>query len=261
MTNKALYEGCVDLWYGIEPIHYFNMGEFVTGERGCYHGPSEYRAPGYIEGTGLTLASPSIANWLFAVESVYDFSTMEHDYFVNGSFDISGLPGFGLSDFLWGGVGTQYSGYVYGLRTTQSINDQYPGAAFVGYLGISGGTGSGLREGIGVGIGTTGFVSIKDPTIRGYSQYISISLGFDPLPIVDAGLGIIQMKSATYNTPSTYIGDKGVKALNLYLDILLGRHSVWLSDFQLLPSMLTLDSRFHAANSALKYITAYEDLH
>ncbi len=50
MPNKAMYEGCVDLYYGIEPLSYFEMGKYVTGSQGCYHGPEKYRAPGYLEG-------------------------------------------------------------------------------------------------------------------------------------------------------------------------------------------------------------------
>jgi hypothetical protein len=52
-----------------------------------------------------------------------------------------------------------------------------------------------------------------------------------------------------------------VKAMNLYLDILLGRHTVWLSDIQLLPTIVELNSRLPAANMALKYATVYKELH
>ena len=262
MPNKSMYEGCVNLWYGIEPINFFtSYGEFITGERGCYHGPSRYRAPGYIEGTGLAIASPSIVNWLFAVESVYDFSTMEHDYFVSGSFDVAGVPGVGFSDFLWGAVYSQYSGYVYGLRSDRFLENQYGGLSIVGYIGASIGSGGDLREGVGAGIGFTGFVSNADPAIRGYTKYVSMSVGFElPIPFVDTGLGIIYMKSGSGSRPSRYVENMEVKALKLYSHILLGKHSIWLSDLYPIPSKMELNSRFAAANMALKYAIVFREL-
>ena len=77
-------------------ISYFELVTTVTGERGCYQGPDAYRASGYIEGLGLT-GTPSVVNWLFAYESVYDFATMQQQFFINDY-----APGLGLSDSIWG---------------------------------------------------------------------------------------------------------------------------------------------------------------
>ena len=51
-----------------------------------------------------------------------------------------------------------------------------------------------------------------------------------------------------------------VKAMNHYLDILLGRHSVWLTDLKIVPAVLALNTRYPAANKAYKYVTAYREL-
>ncbi len=53
MSSKAMYELCIDAYYRIQPINPFELGKYVTGQSGCYEGPSEYRAPGYIEGYGI----------------------------------------------------------------------------------------------------------------------------------------------------------------------------------------------------------------
>jgi hypothetical protein len=175
MPNKALYEGCVDHWYGIEPIN--RLGEFVDEERVCYTGPDEYRAPGHFQGTGLTLAIPSIINWGFEIESVYDFATFEHSYFINGTDQIPILPGVGASGFVWGGTLDQYAGFVYGFRTNTSIGSDYSGPALTGFFGASLGLGPAGIDPLGpsVGIGSAGFVSITDPKKLTYSNSISIS--------------------------------------------------------------------------------------
>jgi len=259
MTSKAMYEGCVDVFYGIEPINIAQIGEeFVTGERGCYKGPSAYRAPGYIEGTGLTLANT--INVMFAAESVYDFATMEHSYFVNGAFDLPGIPGVGVSDFLWGITSTEYAGYVYGLKSNLSIHTAYSGAFVVGYIGASAGQQVVDFLGYSVGIGKTGFVSPGDPLVRGSANYISAGFGLDPLPIVDGGIGIIS--SVPASTIDYYQEKNNVQKERLFSDILYARHNVWISRFgPLYFSSVDINSRLKAAIKSLWYGIAYEDLH
>jgi RHS repeat-associated protein len=265
MPNKAMYEGCVDLWYGIEPISYFKMGENVTGGVGCYKGPTSYRAPGYIEGTGLTFAY--IANGLFAAESVYDFATMEHNYFVNGASGVFGVPGVGGSDFIAGISGNEYAGYVYGFRYEKgySINSDYPGPFIEGYIGASVSPVVVDFLGISIGTGTIGFISPSDPMIRGYSHYISFSLGLDAMPLIaDGGLGVISTMELNKEAESYLDPNDKTKVLSgkLYSDILFGKHNEWLTRLGLTYfAPADLASRVGAAYKSLKYAAAYEDLH
>ena len=83
MPTKGLYESCVLGFYGLEPISYFELGERVQGEQGCYSGLDAYRAPGYLEGIGL---------WALihrgGYEVVYDFARMERmefNYYGSGA--------------------------------------------------------------------------------------------------------------------------------------------------------------------------------
>ena len=257
MPTKASYELCVDLSYGIEPVYPWLIGENVTGSQGCYHGPIAYRAPGYIEGTGLTLAGPSITNWLFAIESVYDFATMQHNYFVNGSFGIPGAPGLGFSDFLFGVSGTLYAGYVNGLISSSSINADYPGPFVTGYIGVSGGPLGVDFVGPSAGVGKTGFFSASDPLIRGSATYIMFGIGLDPLTNVDVGIGVLSSVRVN-KEPQKYL-DK----YSLSTDIMLGSHNVWLSRLNLLGYFSPIDmlSRTKAATKALWYGMVYEELH
>jgi hypothetical protein len=263
MPNKGLYEACVDLHYGIEPMNPIKMGEYVTGSQGCYSGTTEYRAGGYIEGTSLTLGLfPS--NWLFALESVYDFARMEQSYFINGNFGITGFPGVGVSDFAYGIVGAEYAGHAYGFLTNTGIRRDYPGPVITGYIGGSiGAPFANDTLGIGAGIGTTLFASPYPPYIRGNSLYVSFWAGADFIPDVDAGIGVLSMVAV--NNVDTYVINGDVQTSRLYADILFGRHNGWLTHtipFLPLGMNLNLDwaARIIAANKALRYAEAYEEL-
>lgn len=252
MPNKALYEGCVDLWYGIESYNAFELGKYVEGTQGCYVGPKKYRAPGYIEGTGVTIV-PWILNGLFVAESVYDFATMEHNYFVNGAFGTLGIPGVGESDFIWGINISGYYGDIYGLKTDSSINFDYPGPFIVGNIGVSGPPGPD-QMGPSVGFGKTGFVSASDFRIRGHNTYVSFSFGVDILPVMDIGWGVISTIKV-YNEAEKY--NRGI---DMYLDILLGNHNVWVSD--IFPRALNATDavRFIEAGKSLRYWQAYKEI-
>ena len=214
MPNKATYELCVDHHYDIEPISYFTLGEYVEGEQGCYSGPTRYRAPGYIEGFGLTV-TPSVVNWLFAVESVYDFATMEQQYFINDY-----VPGLGLSDSIWGGAVSQYAGVVYGLRSDSSINFTYSGPVLQSYKAISG------DLGLGISAGRTTFRSPIDLMVHGETWHLAVSLGVDVLPVADLGAGILSLAPFNPSRPPKSYLEAGnaneVKVQELYMNIVLG---------------------------------------
>ena len=268
MPNKFSYEVCVDLYYGIEPVSYFSIGQYVTGDQGCYEGPSRYRAPGYVEGTGITLAAPWIVNWMFTTESVYDFATMEHNYFENGAFGFP-IPGVGISDFVWGVAITQYVGNVYGFHSPPdgSLNVDYSGLFITDYIGVSAALlGGGIEIGPSVGIGLTGFISPFDRMVRGVSVYTSASFGIDiftgPEFGADAGFGMI----STMPVKAASTSYKNRKP-QLFLDILLGMHSGWIGDaFPRFPLPhpgnpgIYEAARVIAAARSLRYWAAYEEL-
>jgi RHS repeat-associated protein len=141
MPNKAMYERCVDNWYGIEPISYFTMGENVKGEKGCYKGPIEYRAPGYLEGVGL---------WALihrgGYERVYDFARMEAT-----NFNYYGSGGNDAIDLGIGGM--FYIGKVTGFRSDIVLEKSYRGLSSSYTLGPS------IDIGFGIGAGQGGFIS------------------------------------------------------------------------------------------------------
>jgi RHS repeat-associated protein len=265
MPNKITYEVCVDLYYGIEPLNIFEMGEYVSGSKGCYRGPTQYRAPGYVEGTGLTIPFPSVMNWLFAAESVYNFATMEHSYFVNGNFNQLGIPGVGLSDLVVGIAFTEYAGDVYGFRSpdlkgNSKFLQDYPGPVVIGFIGVGYGPADVVEVGPAVGIGYTSFVSAYDTRIRGFGKYIMAGFGLDPVLIVDAGFGVLSMMRV--GKVDSYLDNNNkVKKAKLYLDILTGKHGVWLTDFNPRLYPLGMISRIEDANNALSYAITYEELH
>ncbi|HUI87281.1 MAG TPA: RHS repeat-associated core domain-containing protein [Anaerolineales bacterium] len=155
MADKASYERCVDLYYKILPISLFNFGDQVQGSQGCYIGPLNYRAPGYLEGVGFWALIHR-----FGWETVYDFASMERANFT--------YHGGGVNTSLDLGAGAQvYVGGVLGFRTDRPLIDAYRGVsssiqAGIGAVGISGG-----------GIG---FISWSDPMVSGADVYIGGSL-------------------------------------------------------------------------------------
>ena len=267
MLNKGLYELCIARHYGIEPMNPRNLGEHVGSSWLCYTGPKEYKAPGYIEGTSLTIAAPVFANWLFAYENVYDFATMEQSAFINGSFGIYGMPGIGVSDFVWGIVGAQYAGNAYGFLTTTGVQRDYPGPVIAGYIGVSNAVFPIANDtaGIGGGAGTTFFASPYPPYIRGTSQYVSLSIGVDLAYLVDAGVGALSMMPI--GNTDKYVDEKNgdVQKARLFRDILFGGHNGRITHtvpFLSAGPDLKLDwaARSIAAIKALRYAEAYEEL-
>ncbi len=249
MPNKALYEGCVDVWYGIEPISYFRIGETVTGERGCYLGPSEYRAPGYLEGLGVTIFAGRLGS-----EVVYDFATMER---LNFSFG-----GGGGNDSLDIGVGVAgYVGLAKGFRTDDSLTSQYRGIS----LSLQGGLSGDIGIGIGTGIG--GFVSWTDLRLRGAYVYVGGSFGLDLVPFFDADVVPFMFYVANPETRKPYIKSSGeVDTASLMTDIFTGSGSpltvsINRNDTEIRFSENHVSTlRVLGAVTALRYALVYKEL-
>src|SRR5215208_4952377 len=127
MPAKGLYEYCILQKYKLEPISIFEMGKTVRGQPGCYSGPTEDRAPGYLEGqeehclgllpfVGITSGS----------EVVYDFATMQRSGFsFRGTIVSDGIVGVGAS---------LYVGKILGFRTNTPIGEAYRGVSFSGQV-------------------------------------------------------------------------------------------------------------------------------
>jgi len=178
MSTKAEYEACVLRFFNLEPINITRLGETVTGSAGCYTGPTEFRAPGYIEGLSYSVsAGPS--SYMIGTEIVYDFATMQRQLF---DYSGSGLtPSMGISD-------GQYFGYVNGFRTSvldpskYDIDRDYGGPFINIVMGITVGLGGAING------GTNTFYSPSDPNIRGETYYFGGSISIADLGVViDAG--------------------------------------------------------------------------
>ncbi|MBI9051562.1 MAG: RHS repeat-associated core domain-containing protein [Anaerolineaceae bacterium] len=269
MPDKAMYEKCIDSYYLIQPMDNNEFGKYVTGKKGCYVGPSRYRAPAYIEGTGLAVPAPAMLNWLSAIESVYNFATMEHAYFINGTFTsngslgMPGAPGAALSDFLLGVTIKEYKGYAYGLSSPASFGkssflDEYRGPVIDINFGVGIGTMAGAEIGLSGGIG--GSIFFSPSGITGYTTYFSGSIGVDPIPVFDGGIGVLSMVE-TGMVESYMKNDYEVKKMKLYLDILFGEHSVWFSKLSKNTNSRVVMSRADDAILALHYASVYEELH
>lgn len=242
MTNKALYETCVDLWYGIEPISYFELGSRVEGNQGCYVGPREYRAPGYLEGVGYwTLL------WRFGGETVYDFASMQRNQFV--------YFGAGTNDAIDLGGGAQvYVGLVSGFRTDDTLLNEYRGISSSGQLGLSG------DIGIGVGGGGGAFFSWGDPMVRGVITYIGGSLSADIFEGADFDISPLLFYFGNKNSTRSYIRSDDNINLNLLLsDILSGDQSPILGKIHYNNTAL-LSARAVGVAMAIKYSIAYQEI-
>ncbi len=239
MSSKAFYELCILTSYGLEPLSYSELGETIQGERGCYSGPYDYRAPGYLEGEG---------GWLLFIrggyEVVYDFATMERENF--------SYIGVGINDALdlGGGYSPAYVGRVKGFRTDDSLANQY--RAFSGSITV-GPSGDFF---IGVGGGGGNFWSWSDPRLRGNIAYVGYSFSADFLVGVDLDFSpLLFYQPETFTRESYILPDGRIRKSDLMNDILTGKGSI----IQLLSGVLS-PIRNIAANYALKYANAYEEL-
>jgi len=237
MPSKAFYEGCVDLWYGIEPINPFKLGSRVTGDRGCYVGPSEYRAPGYLEGIGIWTFL-----WRFGGETVYDFATLER-----GSFTYFGAGANEAADI---GVGAQvYLGMPFGFKTDGDVVEDYRGVSSAAQVGIS----ADLLVGVGGGVG--GFVSWSDPMLRGTYLYVGASISLDIVEGGDVDIMPTLFYTGDPQLKDTYLLTSGrPDKTRLFVDILMGRNTINVYD----PTITSF--RATAAAVALHYANVYEEL-
>jgi hypothetical protein len=262
MPTKAFYELCILRQYGLEPISYFELGQTVQGAQGCYSGPIEYRAPGYIEGYQFGVAIPVFTSLTWGHESVYDFATMEQHDFDVGMTDWTDI-GIVLSDLGVGISAAEYAGNVKGLKSSLSLREAYKG----GVIQITKGLGIGIvgaELGLGAGAGKSSFVSTSDWMVRGTTWYIGLNGGADVLPIVDVGISLhLNYVPSSKPGESYLMGDKHVDETRLYTDILFGRHNVWPVRSDPLHGDIPMDwaSRSLGMLMAMKYVRAYEELH
>jgi hypothetical protein len=247
MPNKTTYAICVMELYRIQPINPFDLDRSVQGEKGCYSGPTEYRAPGYIEGRGWLFTS----FWYIGFhEMVYDFASMQRT-----DFD---AKGYGLHDMSVGLSYSQYVGIVYGLMSNSDVITDYRGPFVVGNIGIGVGTADGIEVGLGISGGKSGFISTQDPMIYGKAWYIGGSLGVDGIPLIDAGVGYLDY-TPTSNSIEDYAPDKKhvSRKQELINDILNDQHNVW----TIPTGPIEATAKMYGAALAVWYAKVYEELH
>lgn len=240
MPNKSLYELCVLSSYGLKPISYSELGLTVKGEKGCYSGPTEYRAPGYLEGFG---------DWMLigrgGHEVVYDFATMERQNFI--------YLGVGINDAIDSGGGVSvYVGKVTGFRTDTALAPQYRDWSGSVQIGAS------LDLGVGVGGGGGIFWSWSDFNLRGGVIFVGGSLSGDFLEGVDIDISPVLHYWPDGVTRVSYAFNGEVRKADLINDIMTGKNS----PAQLFgsPFLAPMPSRMVTVFSALRYIEAYEEL-
>ncbi len=260
MPTKGLYELCVLGNYGLEPISYLELGERVQGSQGCYSGPSEYRAPGYIEGYQFGIAVPTFVSITYAYESVYDFARMEQHNFSVGLSDPLRDVGVVLSDLGVGISASEYAGVVYGLKSSLSLREAYKGEA----IQLTRGVGVPIIGAAGAGVGKSSFVSTTDLMVRGTTWYIGLSLGEDVLPIYDLGISL-HMNYVPSGSGDNYLttDKRGIDEIRLYSDILYGRHNVWPIGSNPILGDIPFDWAARSLGYVLaqRYVHAYKELH
>jgi hypothetical protein len=207
MPTKWLYEGCVLKKYGLESIDLFPSGKTVTGQPGCYSGPTEYRAPGYLEGLEVTPALV-IPQLMFGQEVVYDFATMQRARFkFKGVVQTNGV---GIS-------ASMYTGRVLGFKSNTNLIDSYRGDSIVWAKGVS----------AIANAGTGGFVSLSDIRLRGNTWYIGVGLIANYLAPLDISAGQVYYAPVSNEIP--YARNGKVDRARLFIDISWGIESPWKS--------------------------------
>jgi RHS repeat-associated protein len=251
MPTKAEYETCVLRFFGLESTNNTRLGETVTGSAGCYTGPSEFRAPGYIEGLSYVAAGGSISH-MWGFEIVYDFATMQRQNF---EYEGTGtVLSVGISD-------AQYYGTVKGFNTSVLEPQKYN--IINDYSGIFINTNGGINVGLGSAIvsGVNDFYSPSQPEIRGETLYVGGSVSTADLGVsVDAGNFTLNYVAA-YRLPARnyFLGDGSIDLGALTNDIRSGEVSPLLWFGGVTPGN-TQVSRIYQANQAFKYVFAYQAL-
>lgn len=249
MKSKIAYHDCILTTYHVRPIgNVYLATSTVTGSEGCFSGPIEYRAGGYLEGIG-----GFIMTWWGGSEIVYDFATMERQKFL--------YLGPGVNDSFLGGGISAYSGAVSGFRSDNNITRDYAGPFFsvTGGVGLDVGE---LGQFVGLGVGVSGFISWGDARLYGISWYIGGGLSVDLIPGLEAGMGIFLFYQPT-SSPQSYVynapdGKKVNRGL-LLQDIGSGSLSPW--PFFIADTAVGQTSRMLAKLEALRYANIYEEIH
>ncbi len=253
MPTKGLYESCILFKYGLEPISIFELGKSVQGQQGCYSGPSEYRAPGYLEGVEAHIGG--IPSYTTGIEVVYDFARMER-----ASFDFRGAT---INDGLVGGEASVYFGKILGLKSDTDVIEDYRAVSISASVGIS------FDVGIGGAVGRGGFVATSSDTIpmlRGKTWYLGGSLSGDFVEGFDLSGSWVNYTPISAQPISYVRADESIDTARLYADIFAGTGSPWGSpqwDIAVNPELIVAKSAVRAYGFYLanKYIAAYEDLH
>lgn len=255
-----MYETCVSIHYGIQPMSIFELGKYVEGEKGCYSGPTQYRAPGYFEGVQFGIAVPIFVHFTGAVDSVYDFATMEQQKF---SVGITSPLGGGFTDMGVGFFASEYGGIMLGFKSGSTITQDYSGPTRVASGGIGLGLVEGAEIGPGVGAGISLSYSRQDPNIVGGAWYIGVSFGADAVPVVDGNIS--ELVYTPHGAVTDYKMPNGkIDTGRLYADILQGRHSGWLIPLDVNVSTMPPigdATRFAGFSMAVFYAKTYEELH
>jgi len=239
MPNKATYELCVLTYYHLQPISYAELGQRVEGSKGCYTGPTAYRAPGYLEGLGVAIFANRLGS-----EVVYDFARMEQATF--------SYIGGGANDAINIGVGVAfYAGYIGGLRSDRSLLESYRGLSFSVTAGPS------LDLGFGTGAGGGLFRSWNDLMLNGVIWYVGGSLGVDLAEGLDLDASPIVIYVPSSPSNSYVIPGGKIDIGRLSSHILSGKHSIWGNGINKAAALV---SRLYAVALARHYANAYQEI-
>jgi RHS repeat-associated protein len=232
---------CVLSYYGLDSIDNApgtppSPDDYVQGAPGCWIGPVHYRGKGYVE--GYQLGGSAFIGGSRGQDLVYDFATMERHLFnVTSGFLTDPISVFAVA----------YAGEAEGFRTDTNVAADYGGWSFYGQLGLAGE----LPIGGGIAIGVASWESFSDPAIEGLNEYVSLSIGADPIIIADIAVGVVLAESSGPFIESYVQADGKVDRGRLHRDITEGRYPNWFVPVQ-------GDLRMAAANLALHYADIFE---
>ena len=239
--HASQYATCVRDTYGLEPVgnesidYQFN----ILGDPECWYGPVPYRGKGYLE--GRTAAYALFLGTIRGKEVVYDFATMERQNFEYVGGVLQDAVAASTSQYVGTiGVGVGRSG---SFRSWKNLEDEY-GGLFMSLPSLGVGVGiAGVELGPVGGVGGTFFFSPTDPTIYGFTAYLSGGLAGSPLPILDLGASLTTYtpenrsvsytKSGPFKAP--YSGATRVVYTEIQNDITMGVKSPWIRSIPFSP--------------------------
>lgn len=254
MPTKAEYAACVLRFFKLEPLDPNDIGKFIMGDQGCYAGPTQYRAPGYIEGFNAGHNTPfALSKTWFGWEVVYDFATLQRQSFTYTSFWGHG------EDTSLGISASQYVGIVNGFKTSvgkegqlYNINGDYGGISESWNLGAS----------LYIGAGGGYFESQTDPLIRGGIVYVGLSVGGGYF--LDFGYRLNNYTPWGYQgqqfPPRNYDLGNGVIDLGAMMSDIRSGYNSPLEEYGGAGVYYTQAYRVYQAGLAAKYVFAYQAL-